>query len=144
EKLTVKNFILGSVVIVGILLFIFKFLIPYSLSYFAAVEIFMVNEIGLPFHSGTLIAALILIALFYAGLRYTRKQHYVLRNTIILCLPFTFIGVSSWIMLPVRRNAGTIINENSPQTARALLAGYSREQHPDNPVFYGPQFTDMF
>src|SRR5699024_8483707 len=86
----------------------------------------------------------ILIALFYAGLRYTRKKHYVLGNNIILCLLFIFIGFSSWIMLPVRSNAGTIINENSPQNARELLAYYNREQYPDNPLFYGPQFTDMF
>src|SRR5699024_3340085 len=39
---------------------------------------------------------------------------------------------------------GTIINENNPENAQALLAYYNRDQYPDNPLFYGPQFTSAF
>ncbi len=144
EKITVKNFILASIVVVGILLFIFMFLLPYALSFFGYLEIFFINSIGLPFGSGSIIAALILIAAIYFGLRYTRKKGYIHFNTIILSVLFIFIGFSCWLMLPIRANAGTIINENDPNNARALLAYYNREQYPHHPLFNGTLFTYIY
>ena len=144
EKVTVKNFIIANIIVVAILMFIFKLLLPYSLSFFAVAEVFFVNSIGLPFNSGTIIAALALIALFYFGLNYTRKKNYIHANTLLLCVLFIFVGFSSWIMLPIRANAGTTINENSPNNARELLAYYNREQYPETKLFYGPQFTDIY
>ena len=144
EKITVKNFIIASIVVVGILLFIFLFLLPYTLTFFASSEVFFVNSIGLPFDSGTLIAGLIVAGAIFWALRYTRKKGYVNLNTITLSLLFIFVGFSSWIMLAVRANAGTPINENNPENARELLAYYNREQYPENPLLYGPQFTDAF
>ena len=47
-------------------------------------------------------------------------------------------------MLPIRANAGTVINKNSPDNARELLAYYNREQYPETKLFYGSQFTDLF
>lgn len=144
KKITIKNFIIASILVVGVLLFIFKILMPYTLSFFAGSEVFFINSIGLPFGSGTIIAGLILIAAFYFLLKYTRKKGHIHMNTIILCVLFIFIGFSSWVMLPIRANAGTIINENNPENTRALLAYYNREQYPDTPLFYGPQFTEAF
>ena len=45
---------------------------------------------------------------------------------------------------PIRANANTVINENAPTDARALLAYYNLEQYPDTHLFYGPMFTDMY
>ncbi len=144
KKITAKNFIIATVVVIGVLLFIFKLLLPYSMTFFSASELFFVNFVGLPFNSGTIIAGIVLIALFYYGLRYTRKKGMVQLNTIILCILFIFIGFSSWLMLPIRANAGTNINENNPDNARQLLAYYNREQYPKHALFYGPQFTATF
>lgn len=144
KNITVKNFIIANLVVVGILMFIFKLLLPYSLAFFGEAEVFFVNSLGLPFNSGTIIAALALVAFFYFGLNYTRKQNYIHINTVLLCILFIFIGFSSWIMLPIRANAGTVINENRPDNARELLAYYNREQYPETKLFYGPQFTDIF
>ena len=144
KTITIKNFIVANVVVVGILLFIFKLLLPYSLTYFAKMEVFFVNSIGLPFNSGTIIAGLIAIAAFYLGLKYTRKKNYIHINTVVLCILFVFIGFSSWIMLPIRANAGTVINENDPSSAQQLLAYYNRDQYPETHLFYGPQFTELF
>ncbi|WP_394907541.1 DUF2723 domain-containing protein [uncultured Mesonia sp.] len=144
KNITVKNFIIANLVVVGILMFIFKLLLPYSLAFFGEAEVFFVNSLGLPFNSGTIIAALALVAFFYFGLNYTRKQNFIHLNTILLCILFIFIGFSSWIMLPIRANAGTVINENRPDNARELLAYYNREQYPETKLFYGPQFTDIF
>ncbi|SHI88709.1 Protein of unknown function [Mesonia phycicola] len=144
EKVTIKNFIIANVVVVAILMFIFKLLLPYSLTFFAISEVFFVNSIGLPFNSGTIIAALALIAFFVYGLKITKNKNYIHANTLLLCVLFIFVGFSSWIMLPIRSNANTVINENSPKNARELLAYYNREQYPETKLFYGPQFTDIY
>ena len=144
EKVTIKNFIIANFVTVAILMFIFIFLLPMSMKFFSASEVFFINTIGLPFNSGTIIAGLLFIAAFYYLLRYTKKKKFVKLNTLVLCILFIFIGFSSWLMLPIRANAGTVINENNPDDARELLAYYNREQYPETHLLYGPLFTEIY
>ena len=141
---TPKNFIVANIVVVAVLLFIFKLLLPWTLKFFSAMELFFVNTLRLPFNSGTVFAGLLFIGLFYWGLKTTRAKGQVWGNTLILCVLFIFIGFSSWLMLPIRANAGTVINENNPNNARELLAYYNREQYPETHLFYGPQFTEIY
>ncbi len=142
KKITTKKFIIANIVAVLVLAFVFKFLFPYTLSFFSASELFFINTIGLPFNSGSIIAGLILIALFYSAIRYTRKKNWVNANLIILSLLFVMIGFSSWIMLPIRANADTTINENNPSSARELLAYYNREQYGDASIFYDSYYSE--
>ena len=144
KTVTVKNFIIANIVVVAVLLFIFKLLLPWTMGFFGKTEIFMVNNLGLPFNSGTVFVTLLIIALFYFGIRYTRQKGLVFYNTIILCILFILIGFSTWMMLPIRANANTVINENKPSDAAEVLAYYNREQYGVNPLFYGPQYTDSF
>ena len=144
KTVTIKNFILANVIIVAILLFIFKLLLPYTLAFFGKMEIFMVNDIGMPFNSGSIFALLLIIAFFYFGLKYTKEKGHPFYNTILLCILFVLIGFSAWMMLPIRANADTVINENKPSDAAEVLAYYNREQYGVNPLFYGPQYTDAF
>ena len=144
KTVTVKNFIIANVVVVAVLLFIFKLLLPLTMAFFGKAEIFMVNEMGLPFDSGTIFVTLLLISLFYFGIKYTKSKGYVQINTLILCILFIFIGFSTWMMLPIRANANTVINENKPSDAAEVLAYYNREQYGVNPLFYGPQYSDTF
>jgi len=145
KETTVKNFLLANIAVILVLILVYKFSLTYVLMVFGWSEVFFINEIGLPFNSGTLIMGVIFAAAFYFGLRYTRKNNYLTANTLILCGLFLFIGFSSWLMLPIRANANTVINENNPEDARALLAYYNREQYPgvDSPV-YGAYFSDLF
>src|SRR5699024_12751654 len=83
-------------------------------------------------------------AFFYLTLRYSRQRGFVKINVGLLTVLFVINVFSSWIMLPIRANAGVNINENDPNNARNLLAYYNREQYPDNPLLYGPQYTDIF
>ena len=144
KTITIQNFIVANIIIVAILLFIFKLLLPYTLAFFGKMEIFMVNDIGLPFNSGTIITLLLIVAFFYFGLRYTRQKVYPFLNTALLCVLFVLIGFSIWMMLPIRANANVVINENKPSDAAEVLAYYNREQYGVNPLFYGPQYTDAF
>ena len=144
EKITIKNFIIANLAVVAVLMFIFKLLLPYTLTFFATSEVFFTNTIGLPFNSGTIIALLAIIAAFYFGIQYTLRKNYPQLNTLLLSILFILIGFSSWTMLPIRANANTVINENSPDNARELLAYYNREQYGETHLFFGPQFTEMY
>jgi hypothetical protein len=144
KEVTIKNFILANIVVVAVLLFIFKLLLPLTMAFFGKTEVFMVNELGMPFDSGTIFVVLILIAFFYFSLKYTRAKGLIKANTLILCILFILIGFSTWMMLPIRANANTVINENKPSDAREVLAYYNREQYGTNPLFYGPQYTEAF
>ncbi len=142
---TVKNFLLANIAVITVLMLVYKFSLTYVLELFGWAEVFFINNIGLPFNSGSIIMGLIFIGAFYFGLSYTRKNNYKTANTIVLCLMFLFLGFSSWILLPIRANAQVVINENNPADARALLAYYNREQYPgvDSPI-YGTYYSDMF
>jgi len=144
KNITIKNFIIANIVTVAILLFIFKLLLPMTMKFFSGSELFFVNNMNMPFNSGTIIAGLVFIGLSYYGLQYTRKKNYTQLNTMLLCVLFILIGFSSWLMLPIRANAGTVINENNPNNARELLAYYNREQYPETHLFYGPLFTETY
>lgn len=144
KTVTVKNFIIANIVIVVILFFVFKFLLPYTLAFFGKTEIFMVNSLGLPFNSGTIFAALLIVLFFYFGLRYTKKKEKPLYNTLLLCVLFVLIGFSTWLMLPIRANANVVINENRPSDAAEVLAYYNREQYGEQKTFYGPLFTEGY
>ncbi|WP_108424931.1 DUF2723 domain-containing protein [Flagellimonas amoyensis] len=142
---TVKNFLLANIIVIAILVLVYKFSLTYVLELFGWSEVFFINEIGLPFNSGSIIMGLLFVAAFYFGLRYTRKHNFYSGHLIIMCLMFLILGFSSWLMLPIRANAKTVVNENNPADARALLAYYNREQYPgvDSPI-YGAYYSDAF
>ena len=139
-----KSFLLANIISISILLFIFKLLLPTTLSIFGYVEVFFVNEIGLPFNYGTIFSAILLILTVYYLLNKSFKKNNYILNTITLCITFIFIGFSSWLMIPIRSNANTVINENAPSDARSLLAYYNLEQYPDTYLFRGPMYSDIY
>lgn len=141
KNITLKTTAIATVISVLVLAFVFKMLFPYTLKFFSVSELFFINQIGLPYNSGTIISGIILIASFYFGLNYTRKKKLVTVNTLILSVLFIMIGFSSWLMLPIRANADTVINENNPSSARELLAYYEREQYGDANVFYDKYYS---
>ncbi|MFV0248689.1 MAG: DUF2723 domain-containing protein [Tenacibaculum sp.] len=141
KNINLKTTAIASVISVLVLAFVFKLLFPYTLKFFSVSELFFINQIGLPYNSGTIIAGIVLITLFYLGLQYTYKKKLVTVNTLILGTLFIMIGFSSWLMLPIRANADTVINENNPSSARELLAYYEREQYGDANVFYDKYYS---
>jgi hypothetical protein len=82
KVVTVKNFIIANVVVVSVLLFIFKLLLPLTMALLKT-EIFTVNSLGMPFNSGTILVA-ILFCVFYFGLKYTRKRICILQHNYTL------------------------------------------------------------
>ncbi|WGH74543.1 DUF2723 domain-containing protein [Tenacibaculum tangerinum] len=141
KNITIKTTAIATLISILVLVFVFKFLFPFTLKFFSAAELFFINQVGLPYNSGTIIAGIVLIGLFVYALKYTRKKNLVTANTLVLSVLFIMVGFSSWLMLPIRANADTIINENNPSSARELLAYYNREQYGDANIFYDNYYS---
>ncbi|MBE7659738.1 DUF2723 domain-containing protein [Tenacibaculum finnmarkense] len=141
KNITLKTTAVATLISILVLAFVFKFLFPFTLKFFSVSELFFINEIGLPYNTGTIIAGIVLIGLFFFGLSFTHKNNLVMANTLVLSVLFIMIGFSSWLMLPIRANADTVINENNPSSARELLAYYNREQYGDANVFYDNYYS---
>ena len=144
QTVNIKNFLIANIAGVTLVMIVFKLILPPTLKFFSFMELFFVNDLGLPFNSGTIASFFLIALLFYFILSYTSKKKLVTGNTLGLCVLFIFIGFSSWIMLPIRANADVVVNENNPSTVRELLAYYNLEQYPKTYLFYGPLFTDQY
>ncbi len=140
-KFSWKGFIYSGLIAIGILSFIMYIIIPWFVDFAGQTELFFVNDLGLPFNSGTIFYFLAIIALIVWGLYYTHKKGKMVWNTAILSITLVLIGYSSFFMLIIRANADTPINENDPKDALGLLAYLNREQYGTWPLFYGQYYN---
>ncbi|MET3730872.1 DUF2723 domain-containing protein [Moheibacter stercoris] len=140
-KFTVKSFIIANIITAVFLGFVFKVLFGAIMSFFGKTEIYVVNNFGLPFNSGTFIAALILILVFWLGVKYTKKYNWKLGNTMVLSIAFMLIGFSCWLVIPIRANANPHMNLNDPDSALGMLDYFNREQYGDWPTIRGQVYT---
>ncbi|HNW98902.1 MAG TPA: DUF2723 domain-containing protein [Bacteroidales bacterium] len=189
KELSWKDFFIASGISLILLVLVMYVIIPQTVDLFAKSELLFVNTLGLPFNSGSVFFALLLVSIITVGLLYTgkptsklkiiliilaaifeiiilststsfvsfmgraivtgaiiaffikNKNRMQLANTIILCVTFLLIGYSTFLILIIRSNAKTPINENAPNNAIALLAYLNREQYGDWPLFYGPYYS---
>ncbi len=140
-KFSWKGFFIAGLVGIGILATVMYIIIPQVVNLAGKTELFFVNDLGLPFNSGTIFYFLLLIGLLVYGIYYTRKKGKVVYNTMLLALTFILIGYSSFLMLVIRANADTPINENDPKDAVSLLSYLNREQYGTWPLFYGQYYN---
>jgi len=141
EKTTFKGIIITLLAGFGVLGIIMYLIIPGVVNLAGKFELFFVNAIGLPFNSGSVIYFMLLIGLIIYGIRYTRKKNMLHAYTAILSFMFILIGYSTFMILIIRSNAGTPINENSPKNAISLLSYLNREQYGDWPLFSGTYYN---
>jgi len=104
-------------------------------------ELAFVNGFGLPFNSGVIFYAALLVSLIIIGIRYTIHHRKVLLNTIILCFTVALIGYSSYATIVIRALADPPMDENSPDNVFALLSYLNREQYGDRPLFKGQYYS---
>ncbi|RMG77086.1 MAG: DUF2723 domain-containing protein [Bacteroidetes bacterium] len=104
-------------------------------------ELFMVNGLGMPFHSGIYPTILLVAGLLFFGFRYAHKKgSYGLQLTLV-CATMTVIGFSTIGVVVIRANANTPINMNAPSDPMRLLPYLNREQYGERPLLFGPNFT---
>ncbi len=90
--------------------------------------------------SSNLFFRFLLIAALGSGI-YMIRERRALMNTIILSVTLLIIGYSSFLLIIIRSNADTPINENEPDDAVSLLSYLNREQYGSTPIFHGPYYN---
>ncbi len=140
EKTNFFGIFLSLVAGAAVIGFIQKVIIVGIPTIWSGFELFAVNSLGLPFHSGIFFALAIVAALFTALLMYARKRNSYTLNLFVLANLFVCIGFSTIGVVVIRANADTPINMNVPSDAMRLLPYINREQYGERPLLYGPHF----
>ncbi|MCB9081092.1 MAG: DUF2723 domain-containing protein [Lewinellaceae bacterium] len=105
-----------------------------------ALDLFMVNSLGLPFNSGLIPLLLIVVGVIAWGLRYAKQHQNATLQNIIVTLTLIVIAYSTYGMVVTRANAGTPINMNVPSDAMRLIPYLNREQYGERALLRGPNF----
>ncbi len=103
-------------------------------------DIFLVNNLGLPFHSGLIPTILIYAGLIYFGYRYAVKKNNRNLELFVMGFLMTVIGFSTFGTIPILANADTPVNMNVPSDASRILPYLNREQYGERALLYGPHY----
>jgi hypothetical protein len=141
DKITRNGLILTGILSIVILGGIQAGVIPMIVKLAGEIELLAVNSLGMPFNSGTIIYAILLIGGIIWGLRFTKKKAKPILNTVILCFTVILIGYSSFIILVIRSQANPPMDENNPENAINLLSYLNRDQYGSWPILYGQYFS---
>lgn len=131
--------VIGAIVLSMLLIvFILFVYIPGMAEVGGWFELFFVNVLGCPFHSG-LITFLVLFALSLTSAIYRFRKRIV--HTTLWCLLMLSVGYTSYAVILIRANANTPLNENAPDNIFTLKSYLNREQYESTPLFYGKSYA---
>ncbi|MBK7383549.1 MAG: DUF2723 domain-containing protein [Flavobacteriales bacterium] len=141
HEVTLKGVAITFVVSAVILGTIQAVIIPGLVKMGGWFELLFVNDMGMPFNTGVVVYALLVIGLVVWGVRWTQRTGRVLWNTVILGVSVILVGYSTYAMIVIRSTANPPIDENNPENVFNLLSYLNREQYGDRPLLIG-QFWD--
>ncbi len=142
EKITRKGVVLALLAAGGIVLAVYKIIMPMTVNIGAWFDRVFVNSLGLPVNSGMVTWVLLLFALVAFGVWITHKKGKVLWNTVLLCTAVILIGYSSYASVVIRSSVNPPMNSNRPDNPYALLSLMGREQYgTDAFMLYGPSYN---
>ncbi|MGE5393391.1 MAG: DUF2723 domain-containing protein [Candidatus Saccharibacteria bacterium] len=127
-----------SFLILGVIMYV---IIPGVVTVATWFELMFVNGMGLPFDTGVIIYAFLLVAGLVYGIIYTIRKKKVLWNTVIIGVTVILIGYSSFAMIVIRSAADTPMDQNSPDNVFSLLGYLNREQYGDRPLIFGRYYN---
>jgi hypothetical protein len=144
EKITrlglLKTFLLALLMLGGIQ----DILIPGIVKLAGKTELFFVNELGFRFNSGIIAFFGFVVALIGVGLWISVRRKIRWLNTTVLSFLVLLLGYSSFLVIVIRANAWTPINENNPSDPVSLLSYLNREQYGTWPILYGQQYSTPY
>ena len=140
KKPTVFNTLLAAGVGVAFIVGIQFFIITGIPRLWATFDIWMVNGLGLPFHSGLIPLFLLFGGVLWYGLYRARQTGNGLLQRLVVAVGVTVIAYTSYGMVVIRANANPPINMNDPSDATRLLPYLNREQYGERPLLRGPSF----
>lgn len=127
-----------SFLILGVIMYV---IIPGVVTVATWFELMFVNGMGLPFDTGVIIYAILLLAGLVYGIIYTIRKKLILWNTVLIGVTVILIGYSSFAMIVIRSAADTPMDQNSPDNVFSLLGYLNREQYGDRPLIFGRYYN---
>jgi len=140
-KVTRNGILLSLAVSFVILAVVMYGIIPGVITIATWFELMFVNGLGLPFDTGVIIYAILLVGAIVYGILYTIRKKLILWNTVLISLIVILIGYSSFAMIVIRSSANPPMDQNSPDNVFALLGYLNREQYGDRPLIYGQYYN---
>lgn len=134
------GYILSFIGGAAIVMFILKVVIVGIPTLWKNFELPLVNDFGMPFHSGLVAALLTIGALVFFLLKWTHKKNKQTAQLMIMGALMIMIGFSTIGVIVIRANADTPVNMNVPSDAVRLIPYLNREQYGERPLLYGPHF----
>jgi hypothetical protein len=137
KQVGIAGFFIGVAILGGVKAIV----IPGIVGVASWFELLFVNSFGMPFNSGVLVYGLVITTLVVWGLKYSKAKNKPGLNTAILCTTVLIIGYCSFVMLVVRANAFTPLNEDCPSDPMSLNDYLDRKQYGSWPQLYGPYYV---
>jgi hypothetical protein len=126
---------------VGAIVFVMKFIIVGIPTLWQQMELFMVNSLGMPVHTGLIPVAIILAGLSYFVLNYADKKGNQILQIAAVAAILNVVAFSTIGVVVIRANADTPVNMNVPGDAMRLLPYLNREQYGERPLLRGPHYN---
>ncbi len=140
EKTTLLGALLSMVIGAISVVFVMKGIIAGIPGIWKFFEIPMVNNMGLPFHTGIIPTILLLGGIAFALLRYAHKRNLHELQLFTMMSVMVIMGFSTIGVIVIRANADTPINMNVPSDATRLLPYLNREQYGERALLHGPTY----
>lgn len=132
-----KGLILTMVAAGAILGFVQEGLIKGVVNFAGKFELFFVNDLGMPFNSGVMVYAVVLISFLSGAIWWSQRKGWIATNTFVLGMTMVLIGYSTFAVIVIRSAANPPMDENNPEDLFALLSYLNREQYGDRPLVSG-------
>ncbi len=120
--------------------FIQKLVIVGIPSLWQSMELFMVNSLGMPFHSGLIPTLIIIAAMSWFILKTAHKRGSQLLQNLGIAATLIVIAYSTIGVVVIRANSDTPVNMNTPSDAMRLIPYLNREQYGERPLLKGPHY----
>lgn len=104
-------------------------------------ELFFINDLGLPFNSGSYFCLVMLAFIIFFGVRWAIKKRKYFLQLGLICFAFILVGYSSYFTTLIRANADSAINMQDVNNPIELVNYLDRSQYGAWPIFMGADFT---
>ncbi|PHI18648.1 membrane protein [Lewinellaceae bacterium SD302] len=125
---------------VAVIVFIQSVIIVGIPNIWHGLEIFMVNSLGMPVHSGIVPTLALVVAGIYFGLRYAHRKNSSSWQQFFVASALLVIAYSTVGVVLIRAEAKPPVNMNNPDNVTSLLPYLNREQYGERSLLYGPSF----
>jgi hypothetical protein len=128
---------LASIVLTGLVLWIFVYFIPRTSAWFDRI---FVDNFNLPFFSGFTFFFILLGVLCWYLLKLAQKKAMPILRLSVWCFVFIMLGYSTYVTTLIRSTANPGIDMSNVDNPVALASYFAREQYGSAPLLIGPHF----